>query len=66
MRIPLERTCEIQVAAQSGGGALSTPAQEIIDATVAMAQGVGDRSFGNVGFQAVLQKIDREDPSYKL
>ena len=42
------------------------PAMEIIDRTVATAQGVGDRSFGNVGFQATLRKIDREDPSYKL
>lgn len=62
----LERTCEIQVAAQSGGAALSTPAQDVIDATVATAQGVGDRSFGDVGFQAMLRKIDREDPTYKL
>ena len=62
----LERTCEIQVAAQSGGAALAMPAQEIIDTTVATAQGVGDRSFGDVGFQAMLRKADREDPSYKL
>jgi ribulose-5-phosphate 4-epimerase/fuculose-1-phosphate aldolase len=62
----LERTCEIQVMAQSGGAELAMPAMEIIDRTVATAQGVGDRSFGNVGFQATLRKIDREDPSYKL
>ena len=37
----LERTCEIQVAAQ-GGGALALPPQAVIDATVATAQGVGD------------------------
>ncbi len=61
----LERTCEIQVAAQSGGAALALPAQHVIDTTVATAQGVGDRSFGDVGFQAVLRKIDREDPSYR-
>ena len=61
----LERTCEIQVAAQSGGAALSTPSPEIIETTVATAQGVGDRSFGDVAFQAVLRKIDREDPSYR-
>jgi ribulose-5-phosphate 4-epimerase/fuculose-1-phosphate aldolase len=62
----LERTCEIQVMAQSGGAELSLPAREIVDRTVATAQGVGDRSFGNVGFQAMLRKIDREDPSYRL
>lgn len=62
----LERTCEIQVMAQSGGAELALPAREILDRTVATAQGVGDRSFGNVGFQAMLRKIDREDPSYRL
>jgi ribulose-5-phosphate 4-epimerase/fuculose-1-phosphate aldolase len=62
----LERTCEIQVMAQSGGAELALPAREIVDRTVATAQGVGDRSFGNVGFQAMLRKIDREDPSYRL
>jgi hypothetical protein len=62
----LERTCEIQVMAQSGGAELALPRQDIVDRTVATAQGVGDRSFGNVGFQAMLRKIDREDPSYRL
>jgi ribulose-5-phosphate 4-epimerase/fuculose-1-phosphate aldolase len=62
----LERTCEIQVMAQSGGAELALPAKEIVDRTVVTAQGVGDRSFGNVGFQAMLRKIDREDPSYRL
>ncbi len=62
----LERTCEIQVAAQSGGAELAMPAREIIDRTVATAQGVGDRSFGDIGFHAMLRKAEREDPSYKL
>jgi ribulose-5-phosphate 4-epimerase/fuculose-1-phosphate aldolase len=62
----LERTCEIQIMAQSGGTELALPRQDIVDRTVATAQGVGDRSFGNVGFQAMLRKIDREDPSYRL
>jgi ribulose-5-phosphate 4-epimerase/fuculose-1-phosphate aldolase len=60
----LERTCEIQIAAQAGGK-LALPPAEIIERTVKTAQGVGDRSFGDVGFQALLRKLDREDPSYK-
>jgi ribulose-5-phosphate 4-epimerase/fuculose-1-phosphate aldolase len=60
----LERTCEIQVAAQSGGE-LAIPKQSVIDATVAMGQGVGDKSFGEVGFKALLRKLDRDDPSYR-
>jgi ribulose-5-phosphate 4-epimerase/fuculose-1-phosphate aldolase len=62
----LERTCEIQVAAQSGGAALALPSPEVIATTVATAQGVGDRSFGEVGFQAMLRKLDRDDPTYRI
>ena len=61
----LERTCEIQIAAQAGGGRLAIPPQSVIDATVATAQGVGDRSFGEVGFRAMVRKLDRDDPSYR-
>jgi ribulose-5-phosphate 4-epimerase/fuculose-1-phosphate aldolase len=61
----LERSCEIQIAAQ-GGRSLSLPSQEIVAATVATAQGVGDRNFGEVGFEALLRKLEREDPSYRL
>jgi len=60
----LERTCEIQIAAQAGGE-LALPAQHIIDRTVATAQGVGDKSFGEIGFKAYLRKLDRDDPSYR-
>jgi ribulose-5-phosphate 4-epimerase/fuculose-1-phosphate aldolase len=62
----LERTCEIQVMAQAGGAELALPRQDIIDRTVATAQGVGDRSFGDVGFRTMLRKMDRDDPSYRL
>jgi ribulose-5-phosphate 4-epimerase/fuculose-1-phosphate aldolase len=60
----LERTCEIQIAAQAGGE-LAIPKQSVIDATVAMGQGVGDKTFGEVGFKALLRKLDRDDPSYR-
>jgi ribulose-5-phosphate 4-epimerase/fuculose-1-phosphate aldolase len=60
----LERTCEIQVAAQ-GGGALAMPPQAVIDATVATAQGVGDASFGRIGFEALLRRLDRDDRTYR-
>jgi ribulose-5-phosphate 4-epimerase/fuculose-1-phosphate aldolase len=61
----LERSCEIQIAAQAGGTAPVTPPQAVIDATKATAQGVGDRNFGEVGFKALLRKLDRDDPSYR-
>jgi ribulose-5-phosphate 4-epimerase/fuculose-1-phosphate aldolase len=60
----LERTCEIQVAAQ-GGGPLALPPQSVIDATVATAQGVGDASFGRIGFEALVRRLDVEDPTYQ-
>jgi len=61
----LERSCEIQVAAQSGGGELALPSSEVIEATMRTAQGVGDRNFGEVGFKALIRKLDREDPTYR-
>jgi ribulose-5-phosphate 4-epimerase/fuculose-1-phosphate aldolase len=60
----LERTCEIQVAAQSGG-TLTIPPQAVIHATVATAQGVGDASFGRIGFEALVRRLDRQDISYR-
>ncbi len=62
----LERTCEIQIMAQAGGAELALPSTDVIASTVATGQGVGDRHFGDVGFEAMLRKIDREDPSYRL
>jgi ribulose-5-phosphate 4-epimerase/fuculose-1-phosphate aldolase len=60
----LERSCEIQVAAQ-GGGALALPPEDVIARTVQTAQGVGDASFGRIGFEALLRRLDREDPGYR-
>lgn len=61
----LERSCEIQIAAQAGGSPLALPPAEVIERTVATAQGVGDRSFGDIGFEALLRRLDRDDPSYR-
>ena len=61
----LERTCEIQVAALAGGGELALPPRDVIDRTVATAQGVGDRAFSDVGFQALVRQLDQTDPSYR-
>lgn len=61
----LERTCEIQIAAQAGGGELALPTPDVIARTVKTAQGVGDRAFGDIGFDAFLRQIERQDPGYK-
>ena len=60
----LERSCEIQVAAQ-GGGVLALPLQRVVDATVTTAQGVGDSQFGRIGFEALVRRLDRADRSYQ-
>lgn len=61
----LERTCEIQIAAQSGGRELALPPNDIIERTVEIAQGVGDQHFSEVGFNAFLRQLDRIDSSYR-
>ena len=61
----LQRACEIQIAAQAGGGDLVIPPPDVVEHTVRTAQGVGDRNFGEVGFQALLRHLDREDPAYR-
>jgi ribulose-5-phosphate 4-epimerase/fuculose-1-phosphate aldolase len=61
----LERTCQIQIAAQAGGAELALPPPDVIARTVKIAQGVGDRSFGDIGFDAFLRQIERQDPGYK-
>jgi ribulose-5-phosphate 4-epimerase/fuculose-1-phosphate aldolase len=61
----LERTCEIQIAAQSGGCELALPPNDIIERTVEIAQGVGDQHFTEVAFNALLRQLDRIDSSYR-
>jgi ribulose-5-phosphate 4-epimerase/fuculose-1-phosphate aldolase len=60
----LERACQIQIAALSGGGKLIIPTEEV-------AQKVAN-SFARPGYQekkgewrALLRMLDRVDPSYK-
>jgi ribulose-5-phosphate 4-epimerase/fuculose-1-phosphate aldolase len=61
----LERTCEIQVAAQAGAGALAVPPRAVIERTAAIGQGTGDPRFGEIGFEALLRELDRADGSYR-
>jgi ribulose-5-phosphate 4-epimerase/fuculose-1-phosphate aldolase len=61
----LERSCEIQIAAQSGGQELALPPDDVIQRTVQIAQGVGDQHFADVGFDAVVRQLNRIDSSYR-
>lgn len=60
----LERTCEIQIAAQAGGKP-HTPSRKIIERTAKIGQGTGDVSWAKIGFDALIRRLDREDQSYK-
>jgi ribulose-5-phosphate 4-epimerase/fuculose-1-phosphate aldolase len=60
----LERTCEIQIAAQAGGE-LVVPPRDVIERTVKTGQGTGDARWGEIGFEALMRRLDRDDPSYR-
>ncbi len=60
----LERTCEIQIAAQAGG-ALVVPTKRVVERTVKQKQGTGDVSWAKIGFDALVRRLDREDASYR-
>ena len=60
----LERTCEIQIAAQAGGPPVQPP-PAVIERTAATGQGTGNVEWARIGFEALLRRLDREDPSYR-
>ncbi len=61
----LERTCEIQIAAQAGGSQLVIPDKKIIDRASRIGQGTGNPTFGKIGFHAMMRQLDLKDTSYK-
>jgi ribulose-5-phosphate 4-epimerase/fuculose-1-phosphate aldolase len=63
----LERSCEIQVRAQSGGGELTHVSKEILDASYATMQagGAPRRSAAQLVWPGLLRRLDRTDPSYR-
>src|SRR5215475_5116896 len=61
----LERSCEIQVRAQAGGGELTHVSKEVLDASYAALQTDGSprRSAGLLVWPGLLRRLDRIDPS---
>ncbi|MBC7701251.1 class II aldolase/adducin family protein [Aquabacterium sp.] len=60
-----ESTCQIQIAAQSGGGALTQVNPQIVDG-VAHAMKVQTGSLGGAFvWPALIRKLERLDPGYK-
>lgn len=60
----LQRACEMQIAAQAGGGALVMPGVEMGETVAAQAAAGFDRP-AELTWKALLRKLDRLDPSYK-
>jgi ribulose-5-phosphate 4-epimerase/fuculose-1-phosphate aldolase len=63
----LERSCEIQVRAQAGGGELTHVSKEVLDASYASMQtgGAPRRSAALLVWPGLLRRLDRSDPSYR-
>lgn len=70
----LEKACEIQLAAQSAGQALSLPSTEVCERTERQfsapppapnPQMVSNPDGFDLGWQALLRLLDRIDPGYK-
>ena len=59
-----ERTCEIQIRAQAGGGKLIHIDPSILATSGQQAKGATRGSGGNLAWPALLRKLDRLDPSY--
>jgi hypothetical protein len=61
----LQRSCEIQLAAQSGGAPLVRIPQSILNGFQAQAQQVLHNSGGQLAWPGLLRKLDRLDPNYR-
>ena len=65
----LERACQVQVAAQAGGGPLTVPSPDGCEASAALSDeflsGNDGLPVGQLEFDSFVRLIDRHDPSYK-
>jgi ribulose-5-phosphate 4-epimerase/fuculose-1-phosphate aldolase len=63
----LERSCEIQIRAQAGGGELTHVSKEVLDASYATMQtsGAPRRSAALLVWPGLLRRLDRADASYR-
>ena len=61
----LQRSCEIQLLAQSGGRELTSISRPIIEGIAAQAKVVTKGLGGGLVWPGLLRKLDRIDPSYR-
>ena len=65
----LHRACEIQIAAQAGGDALTIPSQEVCEESARLTdeflEGNDGAPAGYLEFESYVRLMDKLDPSYK-
>jgi ribulose-5-phosphate 4-epimerase/fuculose-1-phosphate aldolase len=63
----LNRACEVQLESLAGGVKPYVPPQPVLDITIQQAKIItdGNAPFNAVTWQALMRKLDRDDPSYK-
>lgn len=65
----LERACEVQIAAQSGGAELVIPSDEILDQSVARTEEFllnnDGLPAGKLEFDSYVRLMDKIDPGYR-
>ena len=61
----LQKACEVQIRAQSGGGELIPIPQPIVDGIRQASKVVLRQSGGMIAWPGLLRKLDRTDPSWR-
>ncbi len=61
----LQKACEVQIRAQSGGAELIRIPQPIVDGIRKAAKVVLRQSGGMIAWPGILRKLDRADPSWR-
>jgi ribulose-5-phosphate 4-epimerase/fuculose-1-phosphate aldolase len=61
----LHRACQIQVAAQAGGSDLLIPSQAVRDKVMGQSRPAGPTRSTQVAWDALLRRLDRQEPGYK-
>jgi ribulose-5-phosphate 4-epimerase/fuculose-1-phosphate aldolase len=61
----LQKACEVQLRAQSGGGELVPIARPIVEGIKQASKVVLRQSGGMIAWPGILRKLDRKDPSWR-
>jgi ribulose-5-phosphate 4-epimerase/fuculose-1-phosphate aldolase len=61
----LQKACEVQVLAQSGGGELSLIAKPILDGIRKASKAVTRQAGGMIAWPGLLRRLDRIDPGWR-